>query len=318
VDCRQYIENYLSADADDELSADERRLAAAHLTWCVTCRSRLKQEREIKASIRSNLAIVKAPADVRFRIRAALGELEHGNALRMGSVERGRKSRRSRVIGHSDGWLANNLRRISYLAPAALLVSVAMISSMLVVTGKRTPAVPRHQASVHTFDFAIQKFDELSQGFTPNVPAEAFSREGGAYFAWVEDRNPVHPVSDELPDISASYEKIDMPAELCDFGMAGYQLEGGRIDRLPDGTPITYTLYQNGSNMLLSIGLKRSISAPEGAYWFETHALYSYRGYSISLTAYPIGHLVSIIVTRAPMIQLLRDLAAADITYLDR
>jgi len=109
-----------------------------------------------------------------------------------------------------------------------------------------------------------------------------------------------------------------MPPEFCDFAMAGYELVGCRIDRMPDGKPVTYTLYRNQTSSILGIGLKQWFSAPHGGYWFETHALYSYRGYSICLTIYPNGHFASIIVARAPMVELLRDIATSDAAFWDR
>jgi hypothetical protein len=176
----------------------------------------------------------------------------------------------------------------------------------------------QYQESSPAFDFAIARFNQLSQEFTPNVPPEAFSREGGAYFAWVEDADPIHHVSAELPDISASYEKMQMPPEFCDFALVGYDLAGGRVERLSNGQPVTYTLYRNGPESLLSIGLKQRLSPPQGGYWFGSHAMYSYQGYSICLTIYPVGNYASIIVTRKPMVELLRDVAASDTALWDR
>lgn len=171
---------------------------------------------------------------------------------------------------------------------------------------------PDYQKSVPAFDFALDRFNELSLAFAPNVPAEAFERENGAYFAWVQESDPLHHVSAELPDISISYEKIQMPPEFCDFAQAGYELVGGRIDRMPDGAPVTYTLYRNPASSILSIGLKQRISPPLGGYWFGSHALYSYRGYSICLTIYRSGQFASIIVARMPMVELLSAVAASD------
>jgi hypothetical protein len=179
-------------------------------------------------------------------------------------------------------------------------------------------AAPEYQESVPAFDFAIDRFNKLSQEFAPNVPPEAFSREEGAYFAWVEDSDPIRHVSAELPDISASYEKEQMLPEFCDFALAGYELVGGRLDRMANGEPVTYTLYRSQANSILSIGLKQQLSPPQGGYWFGTHALYSYRNYSICLTINPVGHFASMIVARAPTVELLRDVAASDTAVWDR
>ncbi|HKV55219.1 MAG TPA: zf-HC2 domain-containing protein [Candidatus Binataceae bacterium] len=318
MDCQEYIDEYLSAHADEELSAREQGLAEEHLGGCAGCRQQLAEERALKAVIHRDIGLVKTPADVRLRIRAALGEnSEHIPSVRAASTNRSLFSRRG-----ADGERAFRVRiseRIAHaqhLAPIAFVL-VVLVASVAIFAGKSSRVRPVYERPVSAFDFAIAKFDQMSEGFSPNVPAEAFSREGGAYFAWVEESDPVHHVSDELPDISSSYEKIQMPPESCDFSIAGYRLDGGRIEHLPDGRPVTYTLYHDRDNSILSVSLKQRMSAPEGAvYWFETHALYSYKGYSICLTSYPIGHFVSIIVTRAPMIELLHDVAVADIAFL--
>jgi hypothetical protein len=351
VDCQEYVDFYLSADADDELSAHHRQLVAQHLAECRECRARLGEERASKTLIRRHLGIVKAPADVRLRIQAALGELpEHGGVTRGGSARRltifsaagifsrlgsaqhgqtrshaapPQRDHRERTLwqGSVRPWVSSQMLRAQYLAPAALVVIllaasvVAFRVSFRDMSSRPATIYPR---SVPVFDFAITSYNHLSQGFAPNVPPEAFAPDSGAYYAWVEQNDPVRHVSDALPDISSSYEKIQMPPEFCDFGMAGYQLVGGRVDRLPGGAPVTYTLYHDGDDSVLSVGLKQRVGAPEGGYWFGTHAFYSYQGYSLCLTIYPIGHFVSIIVTRGPMTKLLRDVATSDIAFLDR
>jgi anti-sigma factor RsiW len=342
MNCDEYIDQFLSADADGQLSAPERHLVEEHLRGCRQCYARLGEERALKESIRQCLGIVKAPADVRLRIRAALGEaaehgLQHPAIFEKTGMSFSRDATRQPVsstrriraaasrnydnemvyrAGSPRGWLALQLKRAQYLAPVALVVILMVVSTVMfrVYFGSMSvPPIPDYQQAIPAFDFAIGRFNQLSQEFAPNVPAEAFSPDGGAYFAWVEGSDPLHHVSAELPDISASYEKMQMPPEFCDFTLAGYRLAGGRVDRMPDGEPVTYTLYRNQANSILSIGLKQRITAPQGGYWFETHAMYSYRGYSLCLTVDPIGHFVSIIVTRAPMVELLRDVAAGDI-----
>jgi hypothetical protein len=55
------------------------------------------------------------------------------------------------------------------------------------------------------------------------------------------------------------------------------------------------------------------MSAPIGAVdWLGTRSFYIYKGYTICLTFYPAGHFVSILVTRMPIRQLLRDVASTD------
>src|SRR5215831_12843530 len=74
MNCDEYVAQFLSADADDQLSAAERHLVEEHLHGCDQCRARLSEELALKASIRRHMGTAKAPADVRLRIRAALGE----------------------------------------------------------------------------------------------------------------------------------------------------------------------------------------------------------------------------------------------------
>ena len=40
--------------------------------------------------------------------------------------------------------------------------------------------------------------------------------------------------------------------------LAGYRLVGGRIDRLADGTPVTYTRYRGGAAAILCVFMKLS------------------------------------------------------------
>jgi hypothetical protein len=195
---------------------------------------------------------------------------------------------------------------------------LAAAGVILRINGKSTPGSQDYLRATPAFDFAIGRFSELSQEFAPNVPSEAFRRDDGAYFAWVEQTDPLRHVSAELPDISVSYEKMQMLPEFCDFALAGYQLIGGRIDRMADGEPVTFTLYRNQAQSILSIGLKRRIAPPEGGYWFDNHALYSYRGYSICLSIYPSGQFASIIVSRAPMVELLRDVVVSGADFSNK
>jgi hypothetical protein len=337
MNCDEYVERFLSADADDQLPASDRALVEEHLRGCLQCRTCLNEELALKALIRRQMGSARAPADARLRIRAALGETAErhswrGNAggaisardngLRqsVSSALRGlgKASASARRAAASDAgkWVALQFKRAQHLAPAGVIVIVLIASTIIFgITFKSTSIqpVPEYQKAVPAFDFAIGRFKQLSQNFDPNVPAEAFRRDDGAYFAWVENTDPLHHVSAELPDISESYEKVQMPPEFCDFALAGYELIGGRIDRTPDGEPLTYTLYRSQTDSILSIGLKRRISAPLEGYWFDNHALYSYRGYSICLTVYPSGHFSSIIVTRAPRVELLRDVATSDV-----
>jgi len=347
MNCEEYSDRFLSAQADNELSGPERHLVDEHLRSCYRCRAWLAAEQALKADIRHHAGIVRAPADVRLRIRAALGEAaerrpQHRNifaraalSFRRDTVRRPRApgllrraiARRESINeaagrpGSARRWLAVQLQRAQYMAPIGFVVIVLAAATALFKVSSRSvsgPAVADYQNLMPTFDFAIGRFNELSRGFAPNVPPEAFSQDSGAYFAWVQESDPLRHVSAELPDISVSYEKMQMLPEFCDFAVAGYELAGGRIDRMPNGELVTYTLYRNQAESILSIGLKKQISPPQGGYWFGSHAFYSYRGYSICLTIYPVGHFASIIVARAPMFELLRNVAKSEIADWDQ
>jgi hypothetical protein len=338
MNCSEYINRFLSADADGQLSAEERHLVDEHLGGCHRCRALLDEELALKASIRSHMGTVRTPADTRLRIRAALGEADERTGGRTAILNRARRSVRNRAArlgarpatAHTASeasistsarrrWLAIQLKRAQYLAPIGLgIVVLAAAGLVLRINGKTTPGSQDYLRATPAFDFAIARFNELSQEFAPNVPSEAFRRDDGAYFAWVEQTDPFRHVSAELPDISVSYEKMQMLPEFCDFALAGYQLIGGRIDRMANGEPVTFTLYRNQAKSILSIGLKQRLAPPEGGYWFDNHALYSYRGYSICLTIYPNGHFASIIVTRAPMVELLRDVVVSGADFSSR
>jgi hypothetical protein len=331
MNCGEYIDRFLSADADGQLTAQERHLVEEHLRACQRCRALLDQELALKASIRRHMGTVRTPADTRLRIRAALGEVDEQRsgrttilnqarisvrrrAARLGTRPASAQSGRGASLSASAGrrWLAIQLKRAQYLAPIGLAIIVLAAAGLIFrINGRSVSGSPDYLRTTPAFDFALTRFNELSQEFAPNVPVEAFGRDDGAYFAWVQQSDPFRHVSVELPDISVSYEKMQMLPEFCDFALAGYELVGGRIDRMPDGKPVTFTLYRNQTKSILSIGLKQRIAPPEGGYWFDNHALYSYRGYSICLTIYPSGHFASIIVSRAPMVELLRDIVVS-------
>ncbi len=326
MNCNEYLEQYLTAHADGQLAPDERHSVEQHLRGCTSCRARLIEEQVLKAQVRRYAGLVKTPADVRLRIRALLGEASERpqrstgySAVRVGSSRHPLSP--AALRSSARVWLSRQLQYAQYVAPIGLLMvllSGATVLSRLYFRSMPGLTIGESQKSIPAFDFAIERFNGLSQEFAPNVPPEAFSRNDGAYFAWVEDTNPVRHVSAELPDISMSYEKMQMSPEFCDFALAGYKLVGGRVERAPDGKVVTYTLYRNQTGSILSIGLKQQIAAPQGGYWFGTHAFYSYHDYSICLTIDPVGHFASIILTRSPMVELLRDVAVSDVTTWDR
>ena len=117
---------------------------------------------------------------------------------------------------------------------------------------------------------AIGKYLSLERNFTPNVPPEAYSNTDGAVYAWVQNREPVERVAtsatDTFDDVARAYREMSMPDDLLDLSPAGYRLAGGRAETLPDGRPITYTLYTSDNGAILSIAYPdAAMAAPVGA-----------------------------------------------------
>jgi hypothetical protein len=300
--CDKYIEHFLVLHADDELIGRERRAADDHVASCTPCRLKLKDERSIKAFIGHQGQIIRTPADVRLRIRAALGELAEppfATAQRDGSR---RASGRFRVAARTK-----ELRVILPVAAALAFIIFGLAVPVHFHQQRYTPPTA-------AFDLATAKFDSLSRNFRTNVATAAASQGDGAFYAWVVDRDSANRAEEEAADLMEAYREINVPEEIYDFDAAGYGLYGGRIEELPDGKPVTYTLYRGEKGDILSLCMPApDFSAPIGArYWAGTHSFYEYRGHSISLSFHPDGHFISILVSRESLADLLNDVALAD------
>jgi hypothetical protein len=326
VECLEYISEYVAAHADNELSPMERRAAEAHLSECNQCRSCLKAERALKQAIRQQVRLNKAPAELRLRLRSALGEtpsLADPEPTEAGGWKR--SAQRSRDLSHREPVepsAARWLRRRRVWIPIAMTGSLVVLLALLSGRFSRS-AVVAADIPVPAFDVAINKYLQFSREFRPNVPPEAYDAGNGMVYAWVMDRNSMQRVADDGPesdDIARSYRDADMPDDVFDFSAAGYHIAGGRVDRLPDGRPITYTLYQSDAGEIVSLCFSDStMAAPVGAVdWVGMRSFYSYKGYSICLSFYPTGHFVSILVTQMPVEQLLREVADNDVVAINR
>jgi len=327
VDCLEYISEFLTAHADNELSPSQKSAGEAHIAGCEQCRSRLIGERALKQAIRQQVRLNRAPAELRLWIRAALNETPFpATSTPAGIGGSHRSAQRSHALSRREGVQPSATRR---LHRTRIWISIGVTASLLLVltmlTGRfvRPPEAAAHE-SVPAFDLAINKYQQFSREFQPNVPPEAYNNGGdGVLYAWVMDRNSVQRVADDGPesdDISRSYRDADMPDDLFDFSAVGYHIAGGRVDRLPDGRPVTYTLYQGDVGQIISLCFSDStMSAPVGAVdWVGMRSFYSYKGYSICLSFYPTGHFVSILVTRMPVEQLLREVANTDVVAISR
>jgi len=325
VDCLEYISEYLAAHADNELSLVEQHAAETHLSGCAQCRGRLISERVLKRAILQQAGIAKAPAELRLRIRAALNDpagVPATTPSNGGWRRLGRRScdipRRAPVEPAAD----RRQRRKRVWIPIGITSSVFVLLALLSGQVIRQSGAMDNRA-VPAFDIAISKYLQFGREFHPNVPPEAYDSSNGVLYAWVMDRNSVQQVAEDDPesdDISRSYREADMPGDLFDFSAAGYHITGGRVDHLPDGRRVTYTMYQSDAGQILSLCFSDSeMAAPIGAVeWVGMRSFYAYKGYSICLTFYPTGHFISILVTRMPVYQLLSEVASNDVVAMNR
>jgi len=143
--------------------------------------------------------------------------------------------------------------------------------------------------AVPDFDLAIDSYGRFSTNFRPNVP------------------------SDSLGTLLKAYIEHGMPAYMWDFGPDGYKLVGGRFDTLPDGSPITYTLFRgNTGSIICLVRATEGFNPPPGVYEERRHYLfYSYRGYSVCLSNLgDYGTYICVLVARMPMKEFVREVLA--------
>jgi len=75
-----------------------------------------------------------------------------------------------------------------------------------------------------------------------------------------------------------------MPNDMWNFQYAGYNAVGGRLDRLPDGNPVSYTLYRgrNGEHPVRALQGKRLHHPARRLAEHDGHSFYMYKGYSLA------------------------------------
>jgi hypothetical protein len=301
LDCQRYINDYLAAHADGELTTRERNDADAHVRSCAECRRRLADERSLKALVRQYTPLERTPAEVRLRIRAALGEAAEP---RFGNQRASEQTESESVSAR----IVAGMRRPQVWAPFAVAASLIVILTIFAghaVNRFHAPTIGPAPA----FDLAVDRYRYFDRDFIANVPGRRYS-EGD--YAWVistagDDQGPV------IDDVARSYREAGMPDDVFDLSAAGFDLVGGRIDKLLDGRPVTYTYYDRLGGALLDIRFRDTMAAPIGAVsWLGMQSFYEYHGFSICLTQYPSGHFVSIMITRLPLDQFIRDIATAD------
>jgi hypothetical protein len=155
-------------------------------------------------------------------------------------------------------------------AIAALLVGIVLATHPF----HRTPATP----DIPEFDQAVNSFTALEQNFKPNVDA------------------------DSVPTLFVHYKRnLNFQVFVWDFSRVGMKLVGGRIDHLPDGRTVAYTMYQGPPGHLLCMRYKADLPDRPGGQEigaFAIHKVYSYRGYTICVTQH--GDAACFLISRMP------------------
>ncbi len=281
---REYIDQFLSAHADGELTGAELREAEAHVASCKECAARLAEERALKSLVRSHTGVVETPSAVRAKLltllaeEAARGEgaMADSGTLRGASHERGLRALRRPAV-----WIPLSLA-------ACLALAFVVVEGLGLFAGDAVNVV-YHPGGNAEFDTAVAYFEKFDHHFAPNVPSESYG------------------------DIAGAYVEAHMPGFIWNFNGSGLTLVGGRLDKLPDRRPVTFTFYKGPDRSLLCTRYKvGEFNPPPGAVReMGDHLFYSYYGYSICYSYSPIGRFVCVLITRQPVKQLLESVEYA-------
>lgn len=119
-----------------------------------------------------------------------------------------------------------------------------------------------HTADYPAFDAAIASYVNSERQFVPTVGAKS---------------------NDELA--VALINQFGVPL-VWDFSAIDLTSRGGRIDKLPDGNPVAYSLYKGAKGSLLCIISRKEQESrfPPGDKVVKGIHLYSYRGYTVAAT----------------------------------
>jgi hypothetical protein len=167
-------------------------------------------------------------------------------------------------------------------ARVILPVAAALAAGFLLVVLKTGP---RADGRVPDFDLAIENYQQSLTDFRPNVP------------------------STSLETVLTAYIERGMPPYMWDFGPQGFKLQGGRFERLADGSPVTYTWFRGPKAGVMCMFRQVSGFEAPAANHSEVHHLffYRYRGYSVCLINIGgYGDFVSVIVCPIPMNSFMR------------
>jgi hypothetical protein len=174
-------------------------------------------------------------------------------------------------------------REIKLWYPVALAASIAMLVVALHSSSDNF-------APVRNFDLAIESYEQSVTSFRPNVP------------------------SGSIDMVLAAYIEHGLPSYMWDFGPEGFKLVGGRVDQLPDGTPVSYTWFRKRNTGVMCM-FKATVGFEPPALAHEPRdgmLFYRYRGFSICLLNLGnYGNFISVIVAPMPMIEFQRIVLAS-------
>lgn len=190
-------------------------------------------------------------------------------AVWLDAIRRWRRERQLPEV-HDDGWLALGARG---LLPLASGISIAVL--LLALWGVR-----QSSARIPDFDLAIEKYQQSLKGFHPNVP------------------------SDSVQAVLTAYIEYGMPSYMWDFGPQGFKLSGGRLEQLPDGTPVTYTWFGSAKGGVMCMFKQTDGFNPPPVPHVKHDGLlfYKYRGFSICLiNVGGYGNFISVIAAPMPI-----------------
>ena len=161
----------------------------------------------------------------------------------------------------------------SAIFPAATAVAVVLLLLVLKTGAGFDRVVP-------DFDLAIENYQQSLTNFRPNVP------------------------SSSLETVLTAYIEQGMPSYMWDFGPEGFKLQGGRFERLADGSRVTYTWFRGpNAGVMCMFRQVNGFVAPPANHSEVRHLLfYRYRGYSVCLiNVGGYGDFVSVIVSPISM-----------------
>jgi len=170
------------------------------------------------------------------------------------------------------------LRRRATILGRRPWIPMAIAAALLVTL--MTAHMMNRRTAVAMFNLADDKLDTFTSEFEPNIPSESPA------------------------EVESAYRTAGMPSHMWDFTAAGYKMEGGRIETMPDGRRVTYTLYRGpfGASILCMRMNGIAMRPPPGAVMqSDDYQCYRYNKASICLSYGPKKSFTCILITHEPV-----------------